>query len=334
MAEPVRMAMVGCGGMARHHIRTILKQTDSTVIAAVCEPSEQALVETEAVFAEAGVATPPNEPDLEALLKTVELDAVFIATPHVSHFSLTKMCLEAGVDVLLEKPMVMNATEAEALIEVRDRTGRLLVVAFNGSLSPQIREAVRILKSGEAGRIRGINAAIWQGWGPATHGSWRQDLAVSGGGFMFDTGAHMLNTVSDLAGEGFAEVSAWLDTNGRPVETLAAAIARLDSGAMVTLHGCGETIKTCKSDIRVFCERAIIHTGAWGEFLEIQRDGETEFSPVDVSASSGAWEQFLAVRAGAIDNPSPPEVGLRMARLYDAIRASAADGGRPVEVGG
>ena len=142
----------------------------------------------------------------------------------------------------------------------------------------------------------------------------------------------MLNTVSDLAGEGFAEVAAWMDNNGRPVETLAAAIARLESGAMVTLHGCGETIKTCRSDIRVFCDRAIIHTGAWGELLEIQYDGKTDFEPVEVAASSGAWEQFLGVRAGATPNPSPPEVGLRMARLYDAIRESAERGGAPVRV--
>jgi hypothetical protein len=45
----------------------------------------------------------------------------------------------------------------------------------------------------------------------------------------------------------------------------------------------------------------------------------------------GVWEQFLAVRAGQIPNPCPPEVGLRMARLWDAIKASAAQNGVPVE---
>ena len=142
----------------------------------------------------------------------------------------------------------------------------------------------------------------------------------------------MMNTVSDLAGESFTEVAAWLDYNGRPVEMLAVVIARLASGAMVTLHGCGETIATCRSDIRVFCEKAIILTGAWGESLELQRDGEKDFSPVDVPESLGPWEQFLSVRNGDIPNPSPPEVGLRMAGLYDAINASAARGGEPVKL--
>jgi predicted dehydrogenase len=328
------MAMIGCGGMARHHIRAILRQPDKTEIAAVCEPSAEALAETSKVFEEAGSSLPPNISDLGKLLSDVQPDAVFIITPHVFHHDQAKQCMEAGVDVLMEKPMVMNAAEAKSLIQVRDETGRLLVVAFNGSLSPRIREAARLLRSGEIGVLRSISAAIWQGWGPGTVGKWRQDPAISGGGFMFDTGAHLMNTVADLAGEPFSEVAAWTDHNGRPVETAAVVIARLASGALVTLHGSGETIKTCRSDIRVFCSDGIILTGAWGEHLELQRNGEPEFSPVAVKESSGAWEQFLAVRNGKMPNPSPPEVGLRMAGLYDAIKASAASNGAPVKVNG
>jgi predicted dehydrogenase len=326
------MAMVGCGGMARHHLKTILAQRETTEVVALCEPSAEALAETAKLFGEAKLPVPPNEGDLAKLIARGRLDAVFIVTPHVNHYEQASSCLEAGIDVLLEKPMVMNAGEAKRLIAVRDRTKKLLVVAFNGSLSPRIRESVRMLRTGDFGKLLGISATIWQNWGPATDGKWRQAPEISGGGFMFDTGAHMLNTVADLAGEEFVEVGAWCDNHGRPVETLAVVIARLASGAMVTLHGCGETIKTCKSDIRVFCEKAIIHTGAWGEFLEVQRDGEDAFAEVPVAASSGAWEQFVAVRSGKMENPSPPEVGLRMARLYDAIRESARQGGKPVKI--
>ena len=53
-------------------------------------------------------------------------------------------------------------------------------------------------------------------------------------------------------------------------------------------------------------------------------------APIPVPPSRGVWEQFLAVRSGRIPNPSPPEIGLRMAKLWDAIRASAANYGLPV----
>ena len=178
----------------------------------------------------------------------------------------------------------------------------------------------------------GISAVAWQDWGALSHDTWRQQPELSGGGFLFDTGAHMLNTVADLAGEDFVEVAAWLDNHGRPVDTRATVMARLFSGAFVTMHGCGEAIPSCSSDVRVFCTRAILRTGIWGERLEMQREGSAELRRVDVPSSLGVWEQFLAVCSGQLENPCPPEVGLRMARLWDAIQESAAQGGVPTRV--
>lgn len=332
MDKPVQVAVIGCGGMSQWHIRTMLQQQDTTQIAVICEPSQSSYVKTMATFKEAGVEMPPNQPDLDRLLSDYQgrLDAALIVTPHAYHHDQTQACLEAGLDVLLEKPMVMNAAEARSLIETRDRTGKLLVVAFPGSLSHQVRKAANMLRSGELGPILNISATAWQSWGPGTVGSWRQDPKVSGGGFLFDTGAHMLNTVADLAGEDFAEVAAWLDNRNTPVDILAAVMGRLKSGALVTLNGCGEAIPSCASDVRVFCTKAILRTGIWGERLEIQRHGRRQLRPVKVPRSLGVWQQFMAVRTGEMANPCPPEVGLRMARLWDAIQASAAQNGAPV----
>jgi len=332
-STPTRVVLIGVGGMARWHIRAMLQQADTTEIVALCEPSETMYAEAAKLFEEAGRTPPPNQPDLEKLIAQYRerLDAAFIITPHAYHHDQSAACLEAGLDVLLEKPMVMNAAEARSLIEVRDRTGRLLVVAFPGSLSPQVRKAVQMYQAGELGKLQGISATVWQSWGPGTAGSWRQKPEISGGGFLFDTGAHMLNTVVDLACEEFVEVAAWMDFNDRPVETEAAVIGRLASGAMVTLHGAGESIPSCASDIYAFYSRAILRTGIWGEKLEMQAHGEREFTSVPVPASHGVWEQFLAVREGRLPNPCPPEVGLRMAKLYDAIKESAARKGQPVQ---
>src|SRR5215510_4932530 len=329
MTSPICVALIGVGGMARYHIRQLLKMQSTTRIVALCEPSEVMALEASKVFVEAGLPPPPNQPDLQKLIAEhgAELDAAFIITPHALHHDQTKACLEASIDVLLEKPMVMTAAEAHSLIETRDRTGRLLVVAFQGSLSPQVRLASRLLRSNEFGRILSISGVVWQNWGPNTANTWRQQPALSGGGFLFDTGAHLLNTVADLAGEDFSEVAAWFVQNGRPVETLAVAMGRLDSGGLVTFHASGETIPSCASEIRVFCEKAILHTGVWGETLSIQYTGDQPPAPIPVPPSMGVWEQFLAVRSRQVPNPSPPEVGLRMAKLWDAIRASAANNG-------
>jgi predicted dehydrogenase len=333
MALPVRVALIGVGGMARHHIRQMLKMQSTTQIVALCEPSEAMTLEAAKVFVDAGLTPPPNQPNWQTLITEygAELDAVFIISPHVFHHDQTKACLELGIDVLLEKPMVMTAAEAHSLIEARNRSGRLLVVAFQGSLSPQVRLASQLLRANEFGRILTISGLVWQDWGPNTVNTWRQEPSLSGGGFLFDTGAHMLNTVADLAGEDFSDVAAWFVHDGRPVETLAVAMGRLTSGGLVTFHACGETIPSCASEIRVFCEKGILYTGIWGETLAVQYTGDQPPTPIPVPRSRGVWEQFLAVRSGQIPNPSPPEVGLRMAKLWDAIRASAASNGMPIK---
>ena len=86
------------------------------------------------------------------------------------------------------------------------------------------------------------------------------------------------------------------------------------------------------SDVRVFCTQGQIFTGVWGERLEVQRADESALSPLATPPSSGAWEQFLRVRSGEIENPCPPLVGLRMALLWDAIQSSSGQGGMPVQV--
>ena len=82
---------------------------------------------------------------------------------------------------------------------------------------------------------------MWQDWATNTAGSWRQPGA-SGGGFLFDTGAHMLNTVTDLAGEDFTEVAAWQEDDGYPVDIRSVVMGRLASGALVTMNACGRAI--------------------------------------------------------------------------------------------
>ena len=332
MTGKVRAVLIGCGGMARHHMRRVLTQ-NSTEFNVVSEPSDTAYAEMVKVFAEAGLEPPINEPDLTTLLQkhATELDAAFIITPHKYHFEQAKACLEAGLDVLLEKPMVVNADEARSLIKTRDETGKLLVVSFNGSLSPNIRTAVEMLRSGDLGEVLTIHATVWQDWKAKTVGAWRQDPVIAGGGFMFDTGAHLLNTVSDLIGEDFSDVSAYLDNRGTQVDILGAIMARTSSGVLLTLSGCGEAINSCHSDVRIFCSKAIIRTDVWGKFLEIQYDGDEGLSPVNTAASRGQWQQFLEVRNGA-PNPCPPEVGLRMAQLWDAVKASATQNGMPVRL--
>ncbi len=326
-----RTALIGAGNMARHHLPLMLES--GADIRVICEPSSDNYEITLDKLAELGAPSPPNEPVLAEMLAKYagELDAVFIITPHNLHHDHAKSCLEAGLDVLLEKPMVMNAAEALSLMDARDRTGKRLVVAFQGGLSPQIRCAADLIASGELGELRTVTGMIWQGWKGNTLGTWRQNPEIAGGGFLFDSGAHMLNTVCTLAGEDFESVAAWLDNRGAAVDIDGVVMGRLESGALVTLNGCGDCIPGLYNEVYVNLTGGVIRTGVYGERLLIRRSSDIEYREVDnLPRMRGAWEQFCRVRAGEIENPCPPEVGLRMAKLWDAIVESASKDGMPV----
>lgn len=329
-----RTALIGAGGMARHHLPLMIET--GADIRVLCEPSAQNYELALARLEELGAPPPPNEPDLAAMLDAhaADLDAVFIITPHNLHHDQAKLCLEAGLDVLLEKPMVMNAAEARSLIQARDRSGKELVVAFQGGLSPQINHAAALIASGELGELLTVTGMLWQGWKSATAGSWRQIPEMAGGGFLFDSGAHMLNSVCTLVGEDFATVAAWTDNRGSAVDINGVVMGRLQSGALVTINGCGDCIPGLENEIFITLTEGVIRTGMYGERLFVRRQGESEAAAADLPKMRGAWEQFTQVRAGAIENPCPPEVGLRMAKLWDAIVASAAQDGMPVQTGG
>ena len=79
------------------------------------------------------------------------LDAVYVSTPHVLHGANALAVVEAGLDLLLEKPMVCTVEEALALLEAEARTGRTVVVAYQGCLSPLIHDT---LARARAGRVR------------------------------------------------------------------------------------------------------------------------------------------------------------------------------------
>jgi predicted dehydrogenase len=318
--------VVGTGGMARWHIRTMLEMRRGTTLVGFVEPSESARDSTREIFAEFNLPCPAFFDTIRALVKAQgSPNTAFICTPHKYHLENARDCLNAGIDVLLEKPMVMNVLEAKQLIRIRNKTGRLLMVAFPGSLSPAIWEAKKLIARGVLGRVTAISAFAHQDWQRATTGTWRQIPEVSGGGFLFDTGSHMVNTVIDLINDDIASVTAILDQRGTPVEIASTVGGVSRNGIFFSLTGAGDSMQ-CHSQITVFGDKAVLKTGIWGENLSLKKHDQPGFVPVPYPASRGPWEQFLNVRAGKMTNPCPPEIGLRFANLMDAIRESSLSG--------
>lgn len=334
MLNPVRLAVIGAGLKAAEYAQSWvhMPEIEFVVAADVNAVSRQRLAN---ICIAAGRKAPLEFDDFRVMLSECKdaLDAVYVSTPHAFHAEQALAVIEAGLDLFLEKPMVTTVAEAKALIEARSKTNNVVVIAFNGALSPLVRDTHRRAAAGEFGELVSVSATIWEGWSSKYDGQWKQKPELSGGGFMFDTGAHMMNTVCLLVRSDFARVSAYMNNYGKPIDITCAVAARLENGALVTFNAAGEGPPGCASHMTLFYSKAIVRIDAWGAWREIELDGKPGTREVaQATHQENPLKSFLAVRRGEEENPSTVENGLRFARLWDAIKASAARDGESVRI--
>jgi predicted dehydrogenase len=281
----------------------------------------------------AGRPEPREFDDFRSMLTTCrdELDAVYVCTPHALHAEHGIAVVESGLDLLIEKPMVTTVAEAERLISARDQSGSTVVVAFQGALSPLTADTRQRARAGEFGELVSVSATVWENWSSRYEGHWKQQLDLSGGGFMFDTGAHMMNTVCLLADSDCERVSALMNNRKRSVDVVCAVAGRLTSGALLTLNAAGDGPVGCASHLTFFYTRAMVRIDAWGAWREISADGNPGIRE-EVEIRNNPLKSFLAIRAGSAENLSTVEAGLRFAHLWDGIKASAARSGESVVI--
>lgn len=325
----LQLAIIGCGTKATQYIQTWISR-DDLQIRAVMDPNPAAMANVATIAAAAEKAAPQSYSDWQQLLNTEakSLDAVYICTPHAAHAEQALLALNLGLDVLLEKPMVTTVAEAEALVAAQQRSGKTLVVAYQGGLSPLVAELRDAIATEKYGPLVSINAAIWEDWADKYQGHWKQIPAISGGGFMFDTGAHMMNTVSRITSKPFARISAMMQNLGFPVDVVTSVCGELSDGTLFNLHASGRAIR-CVSRIECYFPTAIVRICAWGRWMEIE-DAQGNVVRKEQEAANNLMNVFMQTRTGEIANPSDVLQGLRMAQLWDAVKLSASQHGIPV----
>ncbi|MBO9591021.1 Gfo/Idh/MocA family oxidoreductase [Devosia sp.] len=328
----LRLGVIGAGLKAADYAKGWAAMADVKIVATaeVSEVSRKRFADT---CEAAGAQRPAEYGNAEEMLAAMQgqMDAVYVSTPHVFHGANALAVVEAGFDLLLEKPMVTTVEEALALAEAEKRTGRTVVIAFQGGLSPLVHDTKNRARRGDFGDLVSVNASIWEGWAKNYAGQWKQNPAISGGGFMFDTGAHMMNTVCVLADAEFERLSAYANNRGLAVDLATAVAARLSNGALVTFNAAGDGPPGCASAITFFYTKAIVRIDAWGGWREVTIEGVAE-PREENEIRDTPMQTFQAVRDGRLENPSTVANGLRFARLWDAIKASVAGDGTPIAI--
>lgn len=189
----VKLAFAGSGYIARIHARAAQKLPDVELVAVV-NPYRDLAAEFGEMF---GIQRQYDT--IEELLADGDVDALSVNTPNYLHAPLTIAALEAGLHVLVEKPMAMNTAEAQTMLAASQKSGRVLMVAHCWRFD---REVLWLKEQVEAGRlgqiIRTKGYGVHANWGP---GGWFTQKQYAGGGALADMGIHALDTARFLLGD-------------------------------------------------------------------------------------------------------------------------------------
>ena len=174
-----------------------------------------------------------------------QVDFVSVATPNHTHFDIAKTAVEAGFNVMCDKPMTFDLAQAEALAEAVDAAGVVFAVTHNYTGYPLVRQARQMILEGELGEINAIRARYVQGWlrtrietDDQKQATWRTDPARSGAaGCWGDIGTHAFNLGRYMTGLLPETVRCHLKTfeTGRQLDDYGTAIVQYQNGALGTV---------------------------------------------------------------------------------------------------
>lgn len=265
------------------------------------------------------------------------VDLVTVATPNATHFEITKAFLEAGFNVLCEKPMTMTVEEGEEIVRVVKATGRICAVNYCYSAYPMVRQARAMVRAGEMGKVRLVVTNFSHGHHGDTANAenprvrWRYDPYVAGiSGQFADCGIHALHMASFICND--------------EVETLSADFAStiatraLEDDAMVNFRMAGGTVGRLWTssvaigrqhgfDVQIFGETGGLRWASEqpNQLLYTPVNGRTQ---IIEKGESGLHAD--AQRLSRVSIAHPEGFPLAVANIYcdlaDAIRGEVRDG--------
>jgi UDP-N-acetylglucosamine 3-dehydrogenase len=255
----LKVAVIGCGSIARHRHFVEYNAHAGVEITAVCDiVGERAEEMAEKYNARSYTS-------YEELLANENVDAVSVCLPNALHAPVSIAALNAGCHVLCEKPMATSREEANEMIETAKKNNKKLMIAHNQRFVSSHVKARKLIESGEVGRIYSFRTAFGhggpEGWSVDGKESWFFKKEEAFIGAMGDLGVHKADLLRYLLGEEFVEVAGFVETSakkGTDVDDNAVCVLKTESGTIGTLAASWSyTAKEDNSTI-IYGENAIL----------------------------------------------------------------------------
>ena len=239
MADKLRMAIVGCGGIACGAHASNYDNIDNVEIVAVCDIKPERMEFIKSKYKSCADAW--ETADYMDIANSPDVDAVDICTPNYLHAPIAIAMLNAGKHVLTEKPDAMTVEEVTAMKETAEKNGRVLMAMRNNRFTPAAIYVKKGIANGEYGRFYAGRCGWIRRRGIPGDGSWFADKSKSGGGPLIDLGVHMIDLAIYLMGNPkpvsvsgctYREIAGSNEKGGIfDVEDLAMGFIRFDNGA-------------------------------------------------------------------------------------------------------
>ncbi|CAM3823805.1 Gfo/Idh/MocA family protein [Isoptericola cucumis] len=230
VTPPVRIGLIGAGGIAGAHLAGYATIPDRVTITAIADAVPDTLARRVEEAGARGYA------DFLDLVTDPEVDAVDICLPHHLHRDAIVAAAKAGKHILCEKPLCLTAEEAAEVRAAVDAAGVTLMCAHNQLFMPAVARAKEVIDSGALGDVYEVRTtdSFHNDFDPSTMG-WRAKAATSGGGEFIDTGYHPTYLLMHLAGGRPVKAFAMMSTHRLTFmegEDSAQVLVRFDNGSV------------------------------------------------------------------------------------------------------
>ncbi|MFC7393430.1 Gfo/Idh/MocA family protein [Scopulibacillus cellulosilyticus] len=255
----LKIAVIGCGSIARHRHLPEYEANEHVEIAAVCDIVKERAEEMADKY---GAAAYSNYQDV---LRDRTIDAVSICTPNYLHAPISIDALNAKKHVLCEKPMATSKREALDMIEASKRNNKKLMIGHNQRFVPSHQKAKALIEDGEVGKIYSFRTTFGHGgpesWSADGKRSWffKKDQAFIGA--MGDLGVHKSDLIRYLLGEEVTEVAALVETKAKKetdVDDNAVCVLKTESGIIGTLTASWSYVSAEDNSTIIYGEKAIL----------------------------------------------------------------------------
>ena len=237
MSKKARIGIIGSAGLiGNYHTNLLLEHDGPFQLTALCDTNESRL------HAQCQRVGLPGTTSPAELVRRDDVDAVIIATPHPLHPEHTRLAVEAGKDVLTEKPLAHTPAAARGMIKAINRHRRIASIHYQARTRPAWMKAKEMITSGQLGKLLAIRvtASYYKSDYYYSLGGWRGLWDKEGGGLLINQAPHDIDMLCYLAAESYpAELVGWWNNiyhQTSQVEDIAGAIGRFPNGVEFSLH--------------------------------------------------------------------------------------------------